>query len=436
LDHQVDVVIVGAGFAGLVAARDLRERGLRVVVLEARDRVGGRAYARPFAGSDQVVEFGGGWFDSNFHTPLRDEAERYGIVIGPGLPCNAVRWYTGGQLRDGLPVDRDDLASLERTILEASIEGRSIADASPERLREYDATSLAAWLDTQPVTPAGRDFIYGFVTLMTGADPSIVPALGPLLSVAHRGAYYGYFDELRDIIPAGTSAVAEAIASEIGDALLLNTPVRAVRDADGKVTVTTDDGEYVADACVMAVPMNALGGIAFDPPFAPNRARFITEGHVCLMTKVWMLATGVPEHMLGAGWHTPFYWLSAQRRVGDAQLVVAFALAGAIDPTDRDAVESALRVYAPDARVLAVDHHDWVSDPYARGGWFVPPVGWWGARDVLAAPHGRVVMAGSDVAPEHAGWIAGAIASGRKVAADLAEQLRPESARMEAAASV
>lgn len=425
MDRQVDVIVIGAGFAGLVAARDLRERGLRVVVLEARDRVGGRAYTRPFAGSDQMVEFGGAWFDSEVHTPLREEVDRYGIAIGPGMLCQAVRWFTGGRLRDGLPVDRAEFANLERTIFDATVEGQSLRDASPERIRQYDAVSIASWLDGQQVTPAGRDFIYGFVTLMTGADPSVVPALGTLRSIADGGAFYRYFDELRDIIPTGTRAVAEAIASDLGSALRLNTPVRAVRQTASSVIVTVDDGEYVADSCVMAVPVNALDGIAFDPPFAPGRAHFITEGHVCRMTKVWMLATGVPDQMLGAGWHTPFYWLSAQRQVGDAQLVVAFALEGTLDPTDRDAAERALRVYAPAARVLAVDHHDWVSDPYARGGWFVPPVGWLGAREVLAAPHGRVHMAGSDVAPEHAGWIAGAIASGRTVAADLAAAPSP-----------
>jgi monoamine oxidase len=436
LDRQVDVVVIGAGFAGLVAARDLRERGLRVVVLEARDRVGGRAYTRAFAGGDQMVEFGGAWFDREVHTPLREEAERYGIAIGPGMPCQSVRWFTGGRLRDGLPVDRADFPNLERTIVDATVEGQSLRDASPERIREYDAVSLASWLDGQHVTPAGRDFIYGFVTLMTGADPSVVPVLGTLRSIADDGAFYRYFDELRNIIPTGTRAVAEAISSELGSALRLNTPVRAVRQTASRVIVTTDDGDYVADSCVMAVPVNALDGIAFDPPFAPERARFITEGHVCRMTKVWMLATGVPDQMLGAGWQTPFYWLSAQRQVGDAQLVVAFALEGALDPTDRDALERALRVYAPAARVLAVDHHDWVSDPYARGGWFVPPVGWFGAREVLAAPHGRILMAGSDVAPEHAGWIAGAIASGRAVAADLATQHRAEDARPAPAGSV
>ncbi|MEZ4564002.1 MAG: NAD(P)/FAD-dependent oxidoreductase [Thermomicrobiales bacterium] len=424
MDHQVDVVVIGAGFAGLVAARDLRERGLRVAVLEARDRVGGRACSRPFAGTGQTVEFGGAWFDRDVHTPLREEADRYGMAIRPGMPCQTVRWFTGGRLRDGLPVDRADFAHLERTIVDATVEGRSLRDASPECLRQYDALSLASWLDARRVTPAGRDFISGFVTLMTGADPSTVPVLGVLRSIADRGAYYRYFDELRDVIAPGTSAVAAAIAGELGSALRLNTPVRAVRQTASRVIVTADDGDYVAAACVLAVPMNALGGIAFDPPFAPERARFITEGHVCRMTKVWMLATGVPDQMLGAGWRTPFYWLSAQRRVDEAQLVVAFALEGALDPTDRDAAERALRVYAPEACVLAVDHHDWVGDPYARGGWFVPPVGWWDARDILAAPHGRVLMAGSDIAPEHAGWIAGAIASGRTVAATLANQFR------------
>jgi hypothetical protein len=136
------------------------------------------------------------------------------------------------------------------------------------------------------------------------------------------------------------------------------------------------------------------------------------------MTKVWMLATGVPERMLAAGWETPFYWLAAERAIGDAQLVIAFALRGSVAASDPRALEDALRAYAPEARVLAAESHDWVNDPWARGGWMTEPVGWEtsGIPALLAAPHGRILIAGSDVAPRFPGWIAGAIASGRATA--------------------
>jgi monoamine oxidase len=143
------------------------------------------------------------------------------------------------------------------------------------------------------------------------------------------------------------------------------------------------------------------------------------------MTKLWLHASGVPEGMLAAGWETPLHWLSAQRAHGDGQLVVAFALEGALDATDRDACEAALRAYAPDARVHAAFGHDWNADPFARGGWLCPPVGWEsaGILERLAAPHGRVLIAGSDVASEFAGWIAGAVSSGREQARAALERL-------------
>jgi monoamine oxidase len=189
--------------------------------------------------------------------------------------------------------------------------------------------------------------------------------------------------------------------------------------------VETSNGTIEARGCILAVPVNTMGQIMLDPPFAPERRRALAEGSVCTMAKVWMLATGVPERMLAAGWNTPFYWLAADHSAGEAQLVVAFALHGSVDATDTPALERALRAYAPEARVIAAVSHDWVNDPWARGGWMTEPPGWstTGIPELIAAPHGPILMAGSDVAPRFAGWIAGAIASGRAAALEMGQRL-------------
>jgi monoamine oxidase len=88
-----DVVVIGAGFAGLVAARDLIEAGHRVVVLEARDRAGGRTYSSTFPGTDVVIDLGAEWFDPTRHHFMAAEVERYGARFVEADREGANRWY-------------------------------------------------------------------------------------------------------------------------------------------------------------------------------------------------------------------------------------------------------------------------------------------------------------------------------------------------------
>ena len=424
MSGEVDVVVVGAGFAGLTAARDLGQAGYRVTVVEARDRIGGRTCYRPFPSLSESVELGGTWFDADWQTPLREEAERYGVPIGAATPYQTTRWFTGGELRSGLPVGRWDGGDLERVLVEITLAARGLATASPEERRTHDIP-VSAWLDRLEPLPATRDFVCAWTSLMAGAHADDHPMLSGLGLIAQKGNSYAFYSDLRHIFADGTASLAKAIAADIPGEIRLETPVSIIRQTEAAVEIGTPSGTAAARMCVLAVPVNTMRHIAVDPPFDPRRCQALEIGNVCTASKIWMLATGVPERMLGAGWHTPFYWLAAERRVGEAQLVIAFALRGSVDPADTTALTRALRDYAPEAEVLAADWHDWVADPWSRGGWMTKPPGWdaSGVIELLPQPHGRIVMAGSDVAPRFPGWIAGAVVSGCAAAAEVAARL-------------
>ena len=412
-----DAIVVGGGLAGLVAARDLAAGGAHVTLLEARERFGGRVLYERFAGTDLEVEFGGAWCDAATQRHVREEAKRYGIRFAPATAYATTRWFTGGEVRSGLPVSRYEGGSLERLIVALKTDAAELGD---EAAATGHDVSVLEWLARHDPHAAARDFALGWFTLMTGSDPAEVSMLEILGLVAEKGDSYALYSDLQHVIAGGTRGLVEAIAGDLdGVQTRLGAPVARVAQSDDRVTVGTRDGDELrASLAILAVPVNTLSGIELDPPLAGGAAEVAAAGFPCRMTKVWMLATGVPGAMLGAGWNTPLHWLAAERRVGDAQLVVGFAIEGALDARDPAAVEAALRAYAPDAEIQAVDHRDWVADPFSLGGWGVNRPGWAsrGIVDDLARPHGRVLLAGSDLASTSPGWYSGAICSGREVA--------------------
>jgi monoamine oxidase len=411
-----DVVVIGGGLAGLVAARDLAAGEARVALLEARDRLGGRVLYDRFGDTDLEVEFGGAWCDGDNQQHVRVEAERYGIRLAPATAYETTRWFTAGELRSGLPVPRWDGGELERLIVALSTSAGQLGEDGAAR---HDV-SVLEWLDRHRPPPAVQDFALGWFTLMTGSDPAEVSMLEILGLVAEKGDSYALYSDLRHVIAGGTRSLVEAIAGDLGPVeTRLDSPVARVAQSNDGVTVRTREGDELdASLAILAVPVNTLSAIELDPPLSAGAAEVTDAGFPCRMTKVWALATGVPTAMVGAGWNTPLYWLAAEREVGDAQLIVGFALEGALDAHHPDSVRAALRVYAPQAEVLEVDHHDWVADPFSQGGWGVNRPGWAarGITDELASPHGRVLLAGSDLASASPGWYSGAICSGRDTA--------------------
>jgi monoamine oxidase len=336
-----------------------------------------------------------------------------------------LRWVGDGSLRVGPDAERTWAASWsEFDPALADIERRLAArrsGAAATTLADLDIP-VADWVDLQHVSAAARDAFLGFAAAMGGGSPSTMGLLPIVTDALDEG--YTLRDGWRDLgstFQDGTSALPSALAAGT-DVRVEHVARRVDRDADG-VSVTIDGGVTLRGRfAVLATPLNTWTDIAFDPPLSALQHEAARTGHVGLATKVLSVATGIPHAMVAVGWDTPLHAVVAMRPASvadrDGMLVIGFDGSGRIDGNDRRSVETAVARFVPGTRVLATGSHDWVADEYARSAYFVPPAGWTtnGTIQALSTPERRLAFAGSDIAAIGAGWMEGALSSGRAAA--------------------
>lgn len=407
----IDVAVVGAGMAGLRAARDLAEGGRSVLVLEARDRVGGRGFTADLNG--RLVELGGSWFTPDHHEVMA-ELRRYGLPTRDYPPVRHVRWRTDGELRFGLPVPWHEFGALEHALLRVARDAEAVGRGET-KTASMSATAYIASLDPPP---AVRDFLTGWWQLMGGAPPdkgAVVDALG---AIASHGGLAGLVTCLAHGPRTGWSTLAEALAGTPGVEVRLEQSVVRVSTDDDGVAVSTVAGTTIrAKAVILAIPLNVLPTIAFDPPL-PARVAEAAGKNAGAAVKVLMLVRGVAPHGIAVGVGEGLHWWYVDDEVDGLVRVIGFGWdEPAFDPSERRHIERALAAFFPEARLEAFRSHDWIADPASRGTWLTAPAG---ALDLLDAgrfrPVGRISFAGSDVAEEEAGWFEGALRSGSAAA--------------------
>lgn len=417
---DTDVVIIGAGLAGLGAAAALRDAGRRAIVLEASGRVGGRAWtAYPEALGGVWFDMGAVWFHDAEHNPL------VGIARAAA---------------DGL-IRSDELRQTRMFV------GNRLATAG--ELADYEGASARYEAMAERVLAAEGDVPLAEIARRLPGDPwarTVESWEGPVICAAdaerfsaldwQRNALNG-----ANLVPDGGIGAFVVRRLTEGLDIRLNTPVTRVRwgGPGGRVTVETARGTLSAGACIVTVSTGVLasGAIAFDPALPARVTEAVHDLPMGLAMKVALRATSadrldLPMHcsvyraVTEAGATlTPFQcWPLGRDYVQGwfgGPLGMELARAG-----DAAAVDYALgflrslfggradRLFAGGARLVT----HWEADPWVRGAYCYAVPGAAGARDVLAEPlaGGRLMFAGEACHVPYGGTLAGAWLSGQAAA--------------------
>ncbi|UBH05918.1 amine oxidase [Leucobacter sp. Psy1] len=427
VDREFDTVVIGAGVAGLTAARLLARAGQRVVVLEARDRIGGRLHTERAGGS--ATDLGASWIHGVDNNPLADAVEAFGLrtlefTVGSYQPDGRPIAYYGpeGQRLD--PFESQAFAAdvhafdevLAGAVARAEA-GSSYSDALEAALREL------AW-DAERAERV-REFVRHRSEEQYGVSADLLDAHG-LDDDAIEG------DEV--VFPDGYDELATRLADGIDVRLLRE--VRCVEWHEGGATVHTDGETFVVARAIVTVPVGVLrsGDFAFEPPL-PEQHRAALEGlemnafekvFLRFPERFWDASVSVIRRQGSAGewWHS---WYDLTEAHGAPTLLTFAAGPAAIatrawsDARIADSVLAALRELYGDAVAdpESITVTRWQDDPFARGAYAYKAVGARTEdRETLADPlgSGALHLSGEATWAEDPATVTGALCSGHRVA--------------------
>lgn len=430
---DTDVVVIGGGFAGITAARELTQQGVRTTVLEARDRLGGRTWTRDTA-LGRELDLGGTWVHW-IQPHVWAEITRYGVDLISSPELDDAYWRVGARIETGSAEHMLDLLDTSMTAVLA--EARSLIpqphDYYPlsDELKALDAVSIRDKIEDLDLDPVGRALLDGMWALNFSGDPSRGAYTQALRWCALAGGDWKLMFEACATykFARGTKSLLDAIASDAQAAdIRLDTTVTAIDETGDGVTVTTADGTQLRAArVIVTVPLNIVNSIAVTPPLDNSLTSVAAEGQASTGVKVWVRVKGeVGKFAALADSDAVLNFVQYEYPFEGDSLIVAFGpRTGLIDLNDPRAVEAELRKWRPDLEVVAVDAHDWAADPLSGETWpMLAPnqldaVGG-AARDTTR----RVRFAGSDYARGWAGFIDGAIESGLDTARIIHTELK------------
>lgn len=420
--ERPDVVVIGAGFAGVTAARELSHRGHSVLLLEARDRIGGRTWLDRRLG--RPLEIGGTWVHW-IQPHVWAEMARYGVGVVPGPTLTRAYWVADGQRHTGTPEQLTALLDKGMTLSTAGALEYFPCPYEPfagPDLESVDALSMREHIEALGLTSAETELVDGmWSTNFNGPTKDGAYTQGLRWCALSSGSWLLMFEACATFkLAGGTTRLLQAMLGDASVDVRLGMPVTLVRQNDAGAVVTTADGDEIgAAAVVVTAPLNVLNTIAFDPPLSETKQSAASQGQASAGVKAWARLRGEYEPFVALAPGTARLTLAQVDSVGDGEtIVVLFGPdADGLDATDPRAVQAALRQWLPEVEVVEAAAHDWVADPLSGETWpMLRPGQLTGVLGELQRPEGRVVLAGSDYASGWMGFIDGAIESGLRAA--------------------
>jgi monoamine oxidase len=442
-DASIDVVVVGAGLAGLAAARTLSRCGRSFVVLEARDRVGGRVHSHPI-GEGRNVDLGAQW-TGPLQTEIRDLAAEYGITVHT-VPTGGRDVFLGDEALSpvGAQAARDELVAAVALLDQMAASVPLEAPWTAPDAQQLDAISLAVWagphLQSPVATAQFNLVIEGFI-----AAPDEISLLHALFYGRSNGgmaSLFGFGSRHDDeFFEGGSQSIALHLAEDARAAnVWLSRPVRSLGWDATSVEARGNGFSVRAKRAIVALPPALAGRISYAPPLPAARD---------LLTQRTPMKSIIKATV---AYERPFW--KEEGFSGRIMMRPASPLLAALDGSPAGGKFGAITVYfdsigsermgglpmsarrelvvsriveafgPPAAEPLAYVDRYWADEEFSRGDvTYMPPGVWTRYGHTLRQPIGPLHWAGTETSIEFAGQMEGAIRSGYRAAREALETL-------------